>query len=153
MSRPRSTRKSPQALADPKLVFVDSSAWLAFFSQSDRNHEQADVAFRRALAARTRLLTTNLVLAEVHRLLLFRAGIRPAAAALDKVTGSQAVRIQFADANDHGKARRWLQKLDDQQISLTDAVSFAVMETARCRVALSFDRDFWIAGFELWRPV
>jgi len=30
-------------------------------------------------------------------------------------------------------------------------VSFAVMTARRCRTALSFDRHFQTAGFDLWR--
>jgi len=30
-------------------------------------------------------------------------------------------------------------------------VSFAVMTATRCAAALSFDRDFEVAGFPLWR--
>ena len=29
-------------------------------------------------------------------------------------------------------------------------VSFSVMETLACRVAMSFDQDFLIAGFSVW---
>ena len=39
----------------------------------------------------------------------------------------------------------------DQRITYTDAASFAVMDAERCRVAMSFDRDFRVAGFELWQ--
>ena len=46
--------------------------------------------------------------------------------------------------------RAWIDRLADHAISYTDAVSFAVMEAARCRTALSFDNDFPLAGFSLW---
>lgn len=144
-------RKSRDVADPPDVVFVDSSGWLAFLSRDDRNHGAADSLMRRAIATRVNVLTTSLVLAEVHRLLLFRAGIRPARVALDKITGSRAVKIEYPGAERHRDARRWLDKLDDETISLADAVSFAVMNAARCRVAISFDHAFWIAGFELWR--
>jgi predicted nucleic acid-binding protein len=95
-----------------------------------------------------RLITSNLVLAEVHHLLLFRAGIAAAVAALDKIATSRSVKLVLASHGHHQRARAWLDKLDDQVITLTDAVSFAVMDAAGCRVAVAFDRDSWIAGFE-----
>jgi predicted nucleic acid-binding protein len=58
---------------------------------------------------------------------------------------------QLSGLDVHRRAREWLAKLDDQVITYTDAVSFAVMTARRCRFALSFDSDFVIAGFELWR--
>jgi predicted nucleic acid-binding protein len=96
-------------------------------------------------------LTTNLVLAEVHRLLLFRAGIQPARRALDRIGASPLTTIVFPDADHHRAALGWLERFSDQTITYTDAVSFAVMHTARCPIALSFDRDFELAGFSLWR--
>jgi predicted nucleic acid-binding protein len=87
----------------------------------------------------------------VHRWLLFHAGVRPALAALDKLEAGARVTIEFATLEHHLAARRWLERLVDQRISYTDAVSFAVMQARRCRTALAFDHDFVVAGFELWR--
>ena len=147
----QSRRRGPVKRSVPAAVFVDSGAWLAFFSARDDHHAAADALFRRAAAEKVRLLTTNLVLAEVHRLLLFRAGPQPAAAALERVDESALVRLVFSAPVHHHAARGWLAKLADQKISYTDANSFAVMEAERCRIAMSFDRDFWLAGFEVWQ--
>ena len=128
-------------------IFVDSSAWIAFFSARDQHHAEADQAFRRTAEAKRLLLTTNLVLAELHRLFLCRAGIKAAAAALDRIEASPLVRIEFAGASHHHAARLWLKKLSQHPISYADAVSFAVMEASGCKEALSFDRHFRLAGF------
>lgn len=136
----------------PKSLFVDSSAWIAFFSARDGRHADADRLLRAAITGKVPLLTTNLVVAEVHRLLLFRAGIKPAAVAVERIDMSPSVKVIYPDLGLHHDARKWLAKLDDQVISYTDATSFAVMKAARCRHALSFDNDFVIAGFTLWRP-
>jgi predicted nucleic acid-binding protein len=149
---PRRPSRAARPPGAPASAFVDSGAWLAFFSASDDNHPAADALFRRAAAAAVRLITTNLVLAEVHRLLLFRAGPRPAAAALARVDASALLTITFTTEAHHHAARAWLAKLADQRISYTDATSFAVMEAHKCRTAMAFDHDFWLAGFELWQP-
>ena len=106
--------------------------------------------FRAAASRGIRLFTTNLVLAEAHRLLLHRAGIRPAAWALDRFEASSLLTIVFASAEHHRVGRAWLERLADQAISYTDAVSFAVMDSTRCAAAMSFDHDFLLAGFPLW---
>src|SRR2546427_530705 len=51
----------------------------------------------------------------------------------------------------HCGAPERLGRLVDRPVSYTDVVIFAVMTARRCRTALSFDRHFQIAGFELWR--
>jgi predicted nucleic acid-binding protein len=99
------------------------------------------------------LVTTNLILAEVHRLALVRMGIRPAATMLDRIEASRLVSLVHATVEHHRIARRWLAKLSDQPISYVDAVSFAVMEAARCPVVMTFDRHFEMAGFRVWRLV
>lgn len=97
------------------------------------------------------MLTTNLVLAETHRLTLFRAGLQPALRALERIDASRSVVVHFTTADDHAAARRWLERLAPRPITYTDAVSFAVMEATRCSHVLGFDQDFAAAGFTLWR--
>jgi predicted nucleic acid-binding protein len=127
-------------------VFVDSGGFIALFSSADRHHDTADALFR-ACVRRGRLITTQLVVAEVHRFLLFNAGIAAATTAIKKISTSPALVIECTTAAHHRAACEWLAKLDDQVISYTDATSFAVMTATRCTVALSFDNDFTIAGF------
>jgi len=134
----------------PRRLFVDSGAWLALFSARDGQHQAADRRFRAAHARKIPLLTSNLVLAEVHRLVLFRAGILAAATALDRIEASPRVTTLFPDPAIHREARGWLSRLGDQVITYTDATSFALMRAHRCEVALAFDRDFALAGFSLW---
>lgn len=134
----------------PAPVLVDSGAWIGFFSRRDEHHAEADRLVRRALQRKVPLLTTSLIVAEVHRLILHRVGVRAAAAVLDRIDGSPAVEIVFPDGAHHEAARRWLARLGDQSISYTDAVSFAVMEQRRCAAVLGFDRDFTVAGFVRW---
>jgi predicted nucleic acid-binding protein len=133
-------------------VFIDSSAWIAFFSARDQHHADADRLFRRALETRRSLVTTNLVVAEIHRLLLYRAGIRAAMAALAKIEASSYVKIEFPGDSHHQAALLWLAKLAPNPVSYADAISFAVMETLGCTEAISYDAHFQQAGFSLWQP-
>lgn len=135
----------------PASLFVDSGAFIGLFSADDQHHDAADAIFHDAVIDKMRLVTTNLVLSEVHRFLLFRAGIRAASVALDRIEASPSVTIEFATTAHHRAARSWLAKLHDQKISYTDAVSFAVMKALRCKSAISFDHDFELAGFRVLR--
>ena len=105
-----------------------------------------------AVERRISLLTTNLIIAEVFRLTLFRAGREPAVRALDRIEASASVTVHFATSDDHQAGRRWLERLAPQLVTYTDAVSFAVMSATKCTHVLGFDRDFEAAGFELWAP-
>ena len=135
--------------AESNLVFVDSSAWIALFSRRDQHHAEADRMFRAAVASKSRLLSTNLVLAEIHRLFLFRAGSRAAAAVLETIEASPLVKIEFAGLSHHSAAKNWMEKLSDYTISYTDAVSFAVMKSTRCLQVMTFDHHYRLAGFDV----
>ena len=108
--------------------------------------------FRHAIRERVALVTTNLIVAEVHRFILFHMGIRPAGLLLDRIAASPLLTLEFLTAAHHTAARGWLEKLSDQVITYTDATSFAVMEAARCTAVMSFDHDFVVAGFVRWQP-
>jgi predicted nucleic acid-binding protein len=144
-SRPPSTAHAAARL------FVDSGAWIALRSLRDQYHAAADRAFRAAVEQRLPLVTTNLVVAEVQRLTLFRAGRDAASRFLERLDESPSVTIHFATAADHAAARAWLERLAPRPVTYTDAVSFAVMQATKCRYVLGFDDDFTAAGFELWR--
>jgi predicted nucleic acid-binding protein len=146
---PRHHTRSRVARRAPALV--DSGVWIAFARARDQHHAAADALLRAALQAGTPLLTTNLILAEVHRFVLFHAGIRPAAVLLEHLDASSGLTVVHAEADHHAAARQWLTRLGDQRITYTDAVSFAVMRSHRCAAAYTFDRDFVTAGFAV-RP-
>lgn len=145
-SRVRSTAREAAAR-----LFVDSGAWIALRSRRDQHHAEADRAFRAAVEKRIPLVTTNLVIAEVYRLTLFRAGVDAAMRALDRIDASRRVVVHHASGEDHLAARQWLKRLAPKPITYTDAVSFAVMEGTACRYVLGFDNDFAAAGFERWQ--
>jgi predicted nucleic acid-binding protein len=92
-----------------------------------------------------------LIIAEIQRLTLFRAGREPALRALERIDASPSVIVHFATSDDHLAARGWLERLAPRPVTYTDAVSFAVMEATKCSQVLGFDQDFVAAGFELWR--
>ena len=117
----------------------------------DQHHAEADRLFRDALARRIPLVTTSLIVAETHRLTLFRAGAQPGRRFLELIDASPGVTIQFPGAAEHAAARRWLERLGSRPVTYTDAVSFAVMDAMGCRNVLGFDGDFAAAGFTLWR--
>jgi uncharacterized protein len=126
---------------------------MALRSRRDQHHAEADRLLRLAVSRRIPLLTTNLVIAEVHRLTLFRVGFQAALRALERIDASETVTVHCATAEDHVLARRWIERRGPHPITYTDAVSFAVMERGECRHAVGFDHDFTAAGFTLWRGI
>ena len=131
----------------PAELFVDSSAWYPLARTSHPDHEALAGALRERVAAGARVVTTNLVIAESHALILSLAGPAAALAFLNQVR-LPPNDIVYSDQDVESRAITvWLSKYSDQTFSLADAVSFEVMKSRGIRDALTLDSHFAMAGF------
>lgn len=129
-------------------LFVDTSAWFPLADPEDPAHSAVANALRNAIQERaTRIVTTNLVVAETHALLLRRIHRTVALAFLREVGQEPSVVVTSTPEHEARARRDWLERYDDHEFSFTDAVSFAVMEERGIREALALDRHFGVAGF------
>jgi predicted nucleic acid-binding protein len=136
---------------DLRRVFTDTSAIYALADPRDNDHAEA-IEIRRLLTNnRSRLYTSNFVLAEAHALLLGRLGRSTALQVLLDIDRSNTTIERAGDA-DEQRARAIVIRYDDKDFSLTDAISFAIMERLGMTQAFSFDRDFAQYGFDILRP-
>ena len=129
--------------------FVDTSAWYPLLVAKHPDHARLATALRALIRNRRRLVTTNLVVAETHALLLRRVGAPTALAFVRTVDEAPNVVVRSTRDLETEAERNWLARYSDQDFSLTDAVSFAVMTDRRIRDALSLDHHFEVAGFQL----
>ena len=107
-------------------VFVDTSAYYAAVDRRDASHAAVASTMPALLAEGRQLTTSNAVLFELHGLLLNRLGRRVALEALRELRASQTV--ERVRERDETRAAAILAQYDDKDFSLTDALSFAVME-------------------------
>jgi predicted nucleic acid-binding protein len=130
-------------------VFVDTSAWYPLAVASHPDHAGLAAALRDRVRQSTRIVTTNLVLAETHALLLRRVG-REVAIEFSRTVRRPPNVIEYSSAAREEEALHgWLARFSDQSFSLTDAVSFVVMKELGIREALTLDRHFVTAGFRM----
>jgi uncharacterized protein len=129
--------------------FVDTSAWYPLLVAKHPDHAALASALRGLIRNHRRLVTTNLVVAETHALLLRRVGHATAIAFVKTVDEAPNVVVRSTRDLEREAERDWLVRYTDQDFSFTDAVSFAVMTNRRIRDALSLDHHFEIAGFQL----
>lgn len=130
-------------------VFLDTSAWFPIVHRGHPDHRRLARTLRALRREGAPVITTNLVVAEMHVLLLRRvhraaalAFVRQALDAPDLVVPSTAALEERAVAD-------WLESYEDQEFSLTDAVSFALMAERGVRDAFALDHQFAAAGFTL----
>ena len=131
----------------PAEFFVDTSAWFSALVERDPAHARVGAALRELVAKRRHAVTTNLVVAETHALLLRRTGPAEALSFVRLVAEPPTVIVRSNAELEGNALREWLERCDDHDFSFTDAVSFAVMSERGIREALTLDAHFATAGY------
>ena len=130
-------------------IFVDTSAWYPLADPRHPDHHRLATLLEERVLEGTRVVTTNLVVAETHALLLRRTGRSPALRFLREIR-REPLRVENSTADIEAEAvDQWLDRFADQEFSLTDAVSFTVMARRGIEEALTLDHHFAGAGFNI----
>ena len=117
----------------------------------DRQTSQATALLEHLISERSRLFTTNFVLAELHALIVARMHRDIALSVAQRVRQSPSITVIRAEAVDERRAWEIIERYDDKRFSLTDAISFAVMERLQISHAFSLDDDFRQFGWIVLR--
>ncbi len=129
-------------------VFLDTSGWFAALSPKESMHGPALKAYRGWIEDGTRLVTTNLVVAEMQILLSRVRGASEGLRFLDSLYLDATHVVEFVTRDIEREAvDRWMRRFVDQRLSLADAVSFEVMREQEIREALALDKYFGVAGY------
>ncbi len=128
-----------------KAVFADTFYFLALLNERDAGHDRAVSASR---APGLQLVTTEFVLLEVADALC-KPGQREEALALWNVVETEAAfRLIRASTDLVKRGREIYRQRRDKEWSLTDCISFVVMQDEQLTEALTGDRHFEQAGFK-----
>lgn len=131
-----------------KVVFIDTSAFVALVDRRDNNHRAAARALKALAKARTPLITSTYVADEVITLVRMRISHAAALVAGEALLRSKWCRLLEVDPATRESAFRLFARYDDQSFSFTDCTSFALMQALDADEAFTFDRkDFAAAGF------
>ncbi len=123
-------------------LFVDTSAWYAAADRGDASNGRA----KAVLSTGEPLVTTDHVLVETWLLLRYRLGGQAAGRFWEGIRAGVA-RLELVAAADAEAAWSIGQAFPDQDFSIVDRTSFAVMERLGLQRAASFDDDFAVYRF------
>lgn len=127
-----------------KSYFADSSYYLALVNADDELNSAA-VALTPSLTGR--IVTTEWVLAEVGDALCRPGCRRLAAELIRELQADTSVQIVAATHETFEDGLALYNRRHDKKWSLTDCISFVVMQKLRLKEALTADRHFEQAGF------
>jgi predicted nucleic acid-binding protein len=128
-------------------LFVDTSAWYVLALSSAPQHRKVSAALRQRIERGARVVTTNLIVAETHALLLRRTNRQVALTFAREVRRAPNIVITSSADYEESAVKVWLEKFNDQDFSFTDAVSFTVMADRGMHEVLALDHHFAVAGF------
>jgi predicted nucleic acid-binding protein len=124
--------------------YVDTSAFIAFLDRSDSYHS----LFKRLFSDPPALVTSALVIAEGHGWFLRRYDYRKALSFLNFVE-ELSIRVDGFDELELLKAKTFVKKFADQELTLADAHGLAVMKSRRIASCWSTDRHLGLTGATL----
>ena len=130
-------------------VLVDTSAWIALLARNDQYHPAALKCWARLREERMRLLTSDYIVDETVTWLRYRVSHAAAVAFWETTLQSALVEIAPVDRELLDAAWSLFKKYADQDFSLTDCTSFALMHARHMQRAFTFDHHFRHIGFEV----
>jgi predicted nucleic acid-binding protein len=138
--------------SSPGAVFVDTSAWKAFYDENDDRHEEAR-AFMESVGAKRPLIrlfiTSDYVMDETLTLVRFAHSHSKAVEFANAISSSRATKLFFVGEELFNKALGMFTGDRDQEWSFTDCVSFIIMKQLNLTTAFAFDPHFKQAGFQM----
>ena len=132
-------------IGTPRPVYADTSAFIAFLDRSDSHHE----LYRRLFATPPPIVTSALVVAELHGWFLRRYDIRRAIEALAFLTALTPLRIEAFDEHALAAASAIVKHYQDHVLTLADAHGLAIVQAGRFQSCWSTDRHLALGGVPL----
>ena len=133
-----------------KRLFVDTGGWMSLADQKDPLHSDCKRARDRWLEEAGTLVTSDYVMDETLTLIRMRLSIRAAEKWWNQMAESPRLKWEWIDVERAQKAREWFFKWKDKAFSFTDCTSFVLMRELHIKKALTVDRHFAEAGFEIF---
>lgn len=128
-------------------IFIDTEAFIALADMDDKYHLAAVNCFSRLLASQSPLMTSNFIVDETYtrlrRLLGSKAALR-----FGESLKAGANSIEIATITEDVEEIAWdfLKKFSDQDLSYTDATSFALMKLKKTKEVFGFGQHFRLVG-------
>lgn len=128
-----------------RAAYADTSAFIAFLDRSDSFH----ALFRRLFSEPRPLVTSSLVIAELHGWFLRRYDTRRAIDALRFIEALSTLSIVAFDADALDSSTVIVKKFQDQQLTLADAHGLTILKTQGITECWSTDRHMGLTGVSL----
>lgn len=126
------------------IVFVDTSAWIAFFNKNDDFHKSAVSFFRK----KPKLFSSNIVLHETIAHLQYRVDRLTAETAASLILNPLLVQLIYISEEEEKQAYKKYQT-GLKKISFVDWTSEVLMKTNKIKRIFTFNKHFLKMGLKI----
>ena len=130
-------------------VFVDTSAWVALINEADTDHVKAKTIRDKLLRSKKRFLITKYIIVEIANSLCKTRWRAHAVKLIKAIHDTESIEVIEVDKELFEEAWTMYSGRIDKEWSLTDCVSFVVMERYGIKEAFTNDHHFEQAGFDV----
>lgn len=123
------------------MIFIDSSAYLAFLLPEDGSKMRANVLKRKVFSSKEEIITTYPILGEVLTIGSMRFNRKATIQFVDGIFASKPTIVPLENKL-FNKSFILYQKIKNKDVSWVDCLSFAIIEEYKIPKVFSFDKDF-----------
>jgi predicted nucleic acid-binding protein len=129
--------------------FWDTSGWFTLYVKSEEMHKKALEIAEYQIQNKIPFITSDLVIHETMTLFMARKQPKSAIQFWSTFNHSKLVRIEKIDDNQFQKSGDYFCNQIEQGYSFTDVSSFLVMKELKITSAVTLDKHFVKAGFQI----
>lgn len=130
-------------------IFVDTSAWLAYYLSDETNHIRVKSIIKRLLKERSIVFTSNDVIDETVTRLIKTTNSRVVAQFIkvisENISKNNLTQL-WVDEQIQTEAFKLVEKFSEHKLSLTDATTIALAKKNSIDSVISLDSDFRKVG-------
>ena len=126
-------------------VFIDTSAFIAYFIKQDEFHDDAVVKFKLYRRQNAKLLTSDYILDELQTWFSTKQSkniLEKLVYSLQRMEEEGEIKVFSVDRSTFRKAQKALLKFSDHKISFTDATSYILFKDFALDEVFTLDDDF-----------
>lgn len=125
-----------------RLIFVNTSGWLALYNPNDSNHEAARGLWEDLSMQSVRFVTTDYVLDQVYTALKIFGSLDAAQALHSVLDRTNLLRLFMVDGVIFERAWKIFVEDEHPQFTFTDCINYSVIQYLGITEVFTFDRSF-----------
>lgn len=126
----------------PTSVFIDASAWVAFFNRRDDHQTEARETMARLLRSGTALATSTWTTYEAITIVRSKLGYGRARRLWQMANNRRIVTMIRVDPGIESAALKLFWRYRDKEWGVVDCASLVIIERIGCKTVFGYDRHF-----------